>query len=665
MAVSLTLTSTSLLLLCKQLARKRLLCLLSLSLLAAAPVLSAELSAEQAASEQSVLEESTSDQSNSKQVPTDEVQDLRYGVVLYHFFQQSYFEALTEALVGEQRQDMPVHQQSAQLLRGGMSLSYGMGQQAETIFRKSLASLPDQAARDKAWFYLAKLYYQRGDNIKANTMLAKIGDQLAPRLAQQANYFAASLALKAGDVAKADRLISQQPEKSAWLAYYYFNRGAEQIASGQWQQGNASFRQLADLSFDDLASDEPKVFEEVTSLKDRAYTASGFAHLAAGKNQSAIDDFIKVRLQSPLVDRAMLGYGWAASQQQNYQLALSPWLALSKRSLMDASVQESLLAVPYAYEQLDAKASALKQYQRAVSVFERELSQLDKAVNVFQKMPVAELIASEGLGEDWLQAPDYLPLNDQAPYLSHLISQDHFQLAIKDLADLLRIQHYMWQSANRLSSMVSVLEIQKQRWQQNLSDTRRQQYRQTYNELQSKKKQLQQALVEAEAQPSSGRFISQQEMELWQTASHAEKIIEALRQAGENVSVQSLQLRLYQGLLFWQASEQDSDRRWQFKKQLTEVEQLLITTEQGIKTIESLDADRYDAAFDQRLLVMQQQLSDQQQQLDSTLIVAEKEIRELAINELENQQQRLAYYLGQAKLAIARLYDAGSLENIQ
>ncbi len=63
-----------------------------------------------------------------------------------------------------------------------------------------------------------------------------------------------------------------------------------------------------------LTIDKP----EEKALRDRAYTASGFASIEAGNLEQAKQDFSKVRIDSPLVDRALLGYGWALAQQDNY-----------------------------------------------------------------------------------------------------------------------------------------------------------------------------------------------------------------------------------------------------------------------------------------------------------------------------------------------------------
>ncbi len=589
------------------------------------------------------------------QVP-EEVQDLRYGVILYHFFQQSYFEALTESYIGELRGDMPYHQQSAKLLRGGMNLSYGMGKQAEVIFKELLDELSRETQRDRAWFYLGKLYYLRGEKELAKQVFANIQTTLPESLHEELIYLRANLQLSEGDLGSAETTINQLPETSPWLGYYYFNRGAALSLNGEIEQAVQAFHTVRNL---------PIRGEEGNTLKDRANIASGFAYLGGDNLESAIADFLQVRLESPLVEQAMLGYGWAAARQEDYQRALSPWQALNSKSVMNTSVQESLLAVPFAYEKLDAKATALEEYQRAVAVFESQLVNIKEAINVFNDVPIVQTVSEQGLGSDWVVREDYLPINPQAPYLVELIAKEHFQSSVKNLSDLVRMQRYLFESEERLQSMETVYEVQKRAWQENLNQSKREEYRQAHQQLQQVKQQLLEQKALADQEADGRRYVSGEERELWQVAEHAEQMIESLKSAGEDVAEEERLLKFYQGQLKWQASEQDSAKRWEFEKQLNQVEVLLTETQSQLEILESLQADRYQTEYNDRITGLKTRLNNQQAGVDQALAQAESVIRTMAIADLQAQERRLTYYIAQAKLGVARLYDLGSEEFVQ
>ncbi len=58
------------------------------------------------------------------------VQDLHYGDVLFHFYQDDNFEALTRLLAYGQWGRLPHHLADAELLAGGLYLSLGMHNEA-------------------------------------------------------------------------------------------------------------------------------------------------------------------------------------------------------------------------------------------------------------------------------------------------------------------------------------------------------------------------------------------------------------------------------------------------------------------------------------------------------------------------------------------------------
>ena len=66
------------------------------------------------------------------------VKDLYYGEVLFHFYQQHDFEALTKLLVARHAARLPNHTEEAELLLGGLYLAYGQHEQAGAIFARLL-----------------------------------------------------------------------------------------------------------------------------------------------------------------------------------------------------------------------------------------------------------------------------------------------------------------------------------------------------------------------------------------------------------------------------------------------------------------------------------------------------------------------------------------------
>ena len=64
------------------------------------------------------------------------VQDLQYGEVLYYFYQQDYFTSMVRLLKENGQGHMPHHDTEAELLYGGLALSYGLSNQANQIFQE-------------------------------------------------------------------------------------------------------------------------------------------------------------------------------------------------------------------------------------------------------------------------------------------------------------------------------------------------------------------------------------------------------------------------------------------------------------------------------------------------------------------------------------------------
>ena len=66
------------------------------------------------------------------------------------------------------------HADEAEVLRGGLLLSYGLHKEAGEIFAQLIEKGAAPPVRDRAWFYLAKIRYQRGFLAEAEEAMARI-----------------------------------------------------------------------------------------------------------------------------------------------------------------------------------------------------------------------------------------------------------------------------------------------------------------------------------------------------------------------------------------------------------------------------------------------------------------------------------------------------------
>ena len=68
--------------------------------------------------------------------PKTTVADLRYGVSLYHYYQQDYLSALTELMVADSRDGIQGHADNPELMAAGISLAFGNAARMYPQYRK-------------------------------------------------------------------------------------------------------------------------------------------------------------------------------------------------------------------------------------------------------------------------------------------------------------------------------------------------------------------------------------------------------------------------------------------------------------------------------------------------------------------------------------------------
>ena len=119
----------------------------------------------------------------------------------------------------------------------------------------------------------------------------------------------------------------------------------------------------------------------IPALRDKANLALGFALLQAKRAGRCAADPGAGAAGGPLLEqgaaRRRLG---GSAHGREFKRALVPWLALHNRNLLDSAVQESYLAVPYAFGQLGAERPGRRVLQFGDRVVRRRDPLIDDSI---------------------------------------------------------------------------------------------------------------------------------------------------------------------------------------------------------------------------------------------------------------------------------------------
>src|SRR5690606_16239366 len=359
------------------------------------------------------------------------VQDLHYGDVLFTTFVGNDFEALTRLESYTQWKLMPHHQGEAALLAGGLYLQLGMHNEAGRRFESVLTEDVPASVKSRAWFYLARVWYARGYHDRALQALSRIEGALEPAEAAERVHLQANALMHLERHDEAITLLGGWKSSSSWLQYARFNLGVALVRSDRLADGARWLDAVGSIQTAD---------EELLALKDKANLALGFAWLQAGQAESAMPMLMRVRLNGPQSSRALLGLGWALAATGRNEEALSPWLELHDRNLLDAAVQEAYLAVPYAFAQLGAHGQAAEYYEAALESFATERGNIDTAIariregSLMRQLVGAEDAVSPQRG--WFWQLTELPDAPESRYLYPILAGHDFQEGLKNYRDL-------------------------------------------------------------------------------------------------------------------------------------------------------------------------------------------------------------------------------------
>jgi tetratricopeptide (TPR) repeat protein len=579
------------------------------------------------------------------------VKDPHYGEVLFYFYQEDYFPSIVRMLAAKEQQQLGNHSDEAELLLGGMYLSYGHHLEAAEIFERLLADNVAPDIRDRTWFFLAKIWYQRGYLDKSQQALAYIERELPKNLRREALMLEAQILIARGEYDAAVTKLTKWKGRTEWASYAKFNVGVALVRLGRIDE--------AARLLEDLGNLDP-FNEELTSLRDKANLALGYALLQDGQARSAKEPLQRVRLEGPFSNKALLGVGWADAEMKNYQRALVPWMELRGRDLLDPAVQESMLAIPYALAELDSISQAADHYLNAIEAFYEETNRLDRAIQRLESGQFfEEFVENDPLDSTgWYWRMEELPEGVEARYLFHLLAQHNFQEGLKNYRDLSYLYRNLDEWQQNVDVYANMLETRKEAYAQRLPRVQDALERADLDGMVNRKLEFDSTLNNIEESKDWLALATKSEFEMWGEITGLESTPALRANIPEAEEVRD-KIELLKGVLQWELERDFSDRLWRIRRNLRQSGEALVATQRSRRQIDEtirLEPLKFEELND-RVYGLGPRLESTKMQLEDSLSKQRAFLQSIAIGELQAQKQRLDIYTVQARFALAAIYD--------
>jgi hypothetical protein len=579
------------------------------------------------------------------------VKDPHFGEVLFHFFQENYFSALSQLMVAQHFGQLPHHDQEAELLRGGMLLSYGLDQEAGRIFQALIDSGAAPGVRDRAWFYLAKVRYQRGYLAEAEYALGRVLGVLPGDLEDECLVLHAVLLMQRKQYGEAVLMLKKTSSKSGWAAYGRYNLGVAMIQAGSGDGGVALLDEIGR---------EPARGEEFRALRDKANVALAYSFLQGDAPAKAEPYLERVRLNGLMSNKALLGLGWAHAALNEYNRALVPWMELADRSMADAAVRESLLAVPFALGKAGAYKQSLERYERALDAYTKEISRLDESIAAIRRGDLIANILRDNPGEEsgWFWRVRRLPDTPEGRYLMEMLASNDFQEGLKNYRDLDFLSRKLDAGLKSMATYRDILAVRRQGFAERLPRTIAGERALHLERLRADYLSEARRLARVEGEEDTEALAGQKQRMLAARLERVRAGLARLSDPAERAAAED-KYRVLRGLLTWDLSAQYSTRLREENKTLQEAGRQIDEAEARREELLRAQADapaRFDE-FDRRIEALRARMHRAQADVRAASRAQEDYLAELAVGELAARREQMAGYIAQARFAVAQIYD--------
>jgi hypothetical protein len=590
-----------------------------------------------------------------------DLEDPYFGEALFHAYQERYFEAL-ERLDTEIAQHYGVDEPELDSLHpyidhaefsvGDFELYYRMHDRAGRAIRAILGGNVEEPVRNKAAFRLAKIHFQKDQPRDALRALDGISGQVPDEIRDDADFLRANIYLATGRPSDAVDVLRGLQNSEDLKGFSRYNFGIALLQDGQQEEAIRELDRAGQLTASDPVT---------LAIRDKSNLVLGTLQSEASEFGPAQLSLDRVRLDGPFSNQALLRAGWAEASAENFERALVPWSILAEREATDAAVYEAMLALPYAYSQLDVHGRAAVLYGQAVESFGEELDKVNASIESIQLGGFLEALAREEIrhDKDWAVRLRSLPEAPETFYLLTLMASHDFQTALQNYLDLedLRSKLVSWQRS--LDSFEDIIRLRQAYYEPLLPEIDRQ-FRTLDAQVrlrQEQHKYLDQRLQQMLIVPNSNALATSDERQI---EARLEQFETGLQNSNDP-EAEVLQRRIdrLRGALTWNVETQYHQRLTEAHDHLRELNEDMETlTAQYDAFVRARQAATHShVGYEIPINRLRMRVGETLERMELLMAQQGHVLESVAINELTVRRERLEAYQNQARFAFADSYD--------
>jgi hypothetical protein len=590
-----------------------------------------------------------------------DLKDLYFGEVLYDAFQGDWFDAISRLdteLAQHYGLDEPkldtlyYHINQAEFAVGDFELAYRMHQRAGRAITAVIEGNVEEPVRNEAIFRLARIYFQKNQPVNALYAIERIKGAIPEKIRDDLAFLRAQILMANGRFDEAERILKDLKDAKRLEGFSTYNLGIALIKDGKESEG----RQYLDLTGQINSNDDLTL-----AIKDKSNLVLGSKLLEDKQFESAKEVLDRVRLVGPFSNRALLGSGWADAFQGHFERALVPWSILVTREVTDASVQEAILAAPYAYGKLNVYSKAALMYGKALEKFGIEIDKLDASIKSIREGYFLKALVREELKQDadWVVKLRKLPQTPETYYLLELMASHNFQESLKNYLDLEELRKKLETWKGDLDAFEEIIGQRRAYYEPLLPDIDKE-FRRLDSQMRLRLEQrdrIEQRLKNMLVVPRPDYLATSEERIIGEQIMQLEKNLTA----GSSTEPEGIEARIkrLRGVLHWNIYT-DYDRRFtEAYKHLYdlnhEVDKLKKKYNAFVRTRQA--ATQSYEGYDDVIRLLRILIREAREKVEQLMARQGHMLESMAVNELIKRRERLAEFQIKVRFAMAESYD--------